>query len=385
MADIYKYTKNGKFFAKPGEGPNTCVLFEVIDMDDAILKQGEAAYNEVTNYLGKIAKEPAILVGDVSGAVDKAKATMQSAYTEISGVVSGDNTQLPKQTPAESAATDRAIENNISGGNTTGSSEQPSLYQRIKSWGSKTVTTMNENITNNSIYKQLQGDISNKYSGDPRAYIVLPMPVDLANKYTLNWETKSSEWKAWLAGNGTDMLKTIGIGVLGKFAGTSDITKSVAGSFGLAVNPYSEQFFQNVGFRTFVFNYVFGADSYKDSENIAEIIKQFKYYSHPNFIGNKRFFKYPSLFKISFKRSQRIMDTEIEGNTKSSPSNNRATDENKYLFKTKPCALTGIDIKYNEAGDWVEYIDGAPITIALSLTFTEINILTQDDIRDGGY
>jgi hypothetical protein len=56
---------------------------------------------------------------------------------------------------------------------------------------------------------------------------------------------------------------------------------------------------------------------------------------------------------------------------------------NGYLPKIARCALTNIQVSYSPNGIWSTFPDGSPVGTQLSLTFTEVQALNQDNIING--
>ena len=133
---------------------------------------------------------------------------------------------------------------------------------------------------------------------------------------------------------------------------------------GVAVNPYKAQLFKNMAFRTFSFDYVFLPRDEAEYESVQTIIKTFKQYMHPT-LGKENFFMgYPAEFDITYFHK------------------NGPNYEN--IFKISSCALTDLKVEYGGA-DFVTFkgMSGAPTEIAMSLSFLELELLTEERIKDG--
>lgn len=58
---------------------------------------------------------------------------------------------------------------------------------------------------------------------------------------------------------------------------------------------------------------------------------------------------------------------------------------NPFLFKTKECFITAVDVNYTTQGAWTAHPDGSTIETQITISLKEITQLTQQDISDGGY
>ena len=145
-----------------------------------------------------------------------------------------------------------------------------------------------------------------------------------------------------------------------------DIRGVAEANLGQAINPFKAQLFKNMEFRTFSFDYVFLPRNQEEYDSVQTIIKTFKRYMHPSFSpGAGAFFMgYPAEFNIAYFHK--------EG----------ANYEN--IFKLSSCALTDLKVEYGGA-DFVTFKGrkGAPTEIALSLSFLELELLTEARVEAG--
>jgi hypothetical protein len=153
----------------------------------------------------------------------------------------------------------------------------------------------------------------------------------------------------------------------GPIGALGDIEGLVSSGLGVAVNPYTVQLFRNMGFRTFTFSYVFLPKNEAEYRQVQDIVKTFKTYMHPTKKANGIFLGYPGEFEIQYFY-------------KGIP--------NEHLFKISGCALTDLKVEYG-GGEFITFqptgtlSGGAPAEITLSLSFTELEVLTEDRIREG--
>lgn len=136
---------------------------------------------------------------------------------------------------------------------------------------------------------------------------------------------------------------------------------------GATLNPYQEVIFNGVSNRAFEFTFKFLPQDSKEASTIIEIIRQFKYHSHPENIGIARL-EFPSEFGIGFYR--------IDPKTKTST-------RNSFLFKMDLCACTNVMVDYAPTGTFKTFPDGMPVEIDLTLQFTEMTTLTKSKIEAG--
>lgn len=161
-----------------------------------------------------------------------------------------------------------------------------------------------------------------------------------------------------------EVAALLGAGVSGPFgagvgAALGGAARGAAVGAGIAVNPHLAVIFSGVNFRTHSFQYKFSPRDASESNALKNIIKKFKLNMHPTIEG-AAFFKYPNEFDIAFN----------------------SKNEN-FLFKFGTSVLSDFQINYNPDGGSYFHDNGAPVSVGLSLTFTEIDIITQEKIDEG--
>jgi hypothetical protein len=172
----------------------------------------------------------------------------------------------------------------------------------------------------------------------------------------------------------TDLVKDGGS--LAAFAGRSAIQAAatlprelgISGDLGAGIeatskkvaNPYKEQLFKNMGFRSFGFSYKFNPRNTSELTSVMEIIQLFKYHMHPEIDPSRLFLIYPSEFNIEYRYKGK---------------------RNEYVHKISTCALTNVRVTYGSS-DFTTFSDtaGAPSEINLELTFSELETLSNDRI-----
>ena len=166
------------------------------------------------------------------------------------------------------------------------------------------------------------------------------------------------------ASTGAEGLKMKGLGLVDVAApGTKALVQLETGK---VVTPKMELMFENVGRRDFSFTFNFIPKSAKEAKTIERIIHTFKLNMMPEFVvGSEREMKIPNTFDIQY------MNQGVE---------------NKFINKISTCFLKGVDVTYG--GDrFTAYdpIDGSPPPqrSSISLSFTEIETLSKDLIKEG--
>ena len=145
---------------------------------------------------------------------------------------------------------------------------------------------------------------------------------------------------------------------LGVGAAAAGIARGALAGARLAVNPHLAVLFEGVGFRNHSFQYKFAARSQSESNTLKSIIKVFKTAMVPS-LDNLAFFNYPDEFDITFPGKE------------------------EFLFKIGTSVLTDFQINYTPDGASYFHSNGAPVSVTLSMAFTEIDILTKKEIEDG--
>lgn len=132
---------------------------------------------------------------------------------------------------------------------------------------------------------------------------------------------------------------------------------------GVAPNPRTELLFNGVDFRSFAMAYQFFPRNKEEMILIENIIDEFKYHMHPEYLGNNKFiYVNPSEFDISFYHKD---------------------EENPHLPKLTSSVLVNMITDYTPQGVWAATNDGAPIQVNLILQFKELATLTKEAIRKG--
>ena len=136
-------------------------------------------------------------------------------------------------------------------------------------------------------------------------------------------------------------------------------------SAGRVTNPFRAQLFKTMGFRTFSFDYSFLPKDESEYRHVQNIIRTFKKYMHPKFgSGSGKFIlNYPAEFTITHYYKAGF---------------------NPEIFRISNCALSGLQVEYG-GSDFTTFKDtpGAPTEISMKLSFTELELLSQERIDAG--
>lgn len=205
--------------------------------------------------------------------------------------------------------------------------------------------------------------------------IALYMPNQLKIDYNVNWEDADGAGIEMLARGFKEVGNVLNEGFSEKSLGSAsgfagDVLKSLALSAsdkkigigaGLAVNPKKEQAFNGVEFRKFSFTYMFSPRDINEAQAVLNIIHEFKYHMHPEFLNESAFtYIYPSEFDVVY----------YNGPT-----------ENLNIHKHTSCVLVSMDLDYTPNGNFVTFPNGMPTQIQMTLNFKELATLTKETIE----
>lgn len=127
-------------------------------------------------------------------------------------------------------------------------------------------------------------------------------------------------------------------------------------------NPFKEQLFKTMNFRSFDFNHIFAPRNKEELRQVLRIINEFEFYMHPEKDKSQLFLKYPAEFEIEYR---------YRGN------------KNSFINQIQTCALTGMNVDYGSGGMMSGFKDmgGAPSEIKLTLQFKELVLRERGMIR----
>jgi len=137
----------------------------------------------------------------------------------------------------------------------------------------------------------------------------------------------------------------------------SDIVGGLAGSLAGAIpNPHPTVFFKGLALRQFTWNWKFVPRNEKDSENMRKIIYELKKRILPQISGSV--LTYPE------------MVTPI-------PQGKGA----ERLGNFKRCLVSQLTVNYTGEGTSAFFVDGSPVSVVVTMEFTEIENFTRVDVK----
>ena len=164
-----------------------------------------------------------------------------------------------------------------------------------------------------------------------------------------------------------EAAKRMGGDLLEGLTGAEGTVGLVNKAFGQATNPYMEVLFEQMGLRSFTYNFTFAPRNAAETEDVQKIIKMFRFHMAPELQGaNERFLTLPSTFDIHYMYQ---MSSEI-------------ARENSFYHKIATCVLSDCQVDYTPGGV-KSFASGAPTQITMSLTFKETEMLTKEMIEEG--
>ena len=228
-------------------------------------------------------------------------------------------------------------------------------------------------VKGNSTVADLQTQATNEWAW-------LPIPPDgISTSYKQGWDTASQDWKGAAAMAGVNMGAAFLGGTEEKGEGNEALVKAstVSGlmdlvkeagksALGLGVGISTRALEQSYisysgpGYRSHSFSFQLRPESEADSDEIDKIVSFFKFYAAPvlgDTGGLARLYDVPHLFHIELLPGTGMM-------------------------KYKQAALTNIDVKYGGEKFNTFSKGGRPIQTDLSLSFQEMQLLSQIDFGD---
>ena len=190
----------------------------------------------------------------------------------------------------------------------------------------------------------------------PADSFYLPLPSDISNAYSLNWEMTGLKGAATLLEFFDNTKNGSGMGAvgnsLGDFAGIL-FDRSAQILTRQTPNPKKQALFNGVEPRTFTFQYTFSPHSIKEAKKIEDIIERFTNYSLPSLENNNSaFFQFPHEFEIRFHN--------VAG-----------------FPKLSQCVCTNVQTNYNPSA--VGLLEsGHALQTSLSLTFLETDLRRKE-------
>ena len=162
-------------------------------------------------------------------------------------------------------------------------------------------------------------------------------------------------------------------------------------------NPHMQFLFKAVNQRTFEYTFHFVAQSPQESEIIDNIIRTFKFFSHPEVTGpSGRLHSFPAEFDIQYVSRELIPEGQR------AVGHSHHFQENNWLNRIGRCYLSGMTVDYSGAGVFAthrhhdaavpETLQGAsiqlrkgnpPTHVTMTLIFQELETLNRQHILEG--
>jgi hypothetical protein len=129
---------------------------------------------------------------------------------------------------------------------------------------------------------------------------------------------------------------------------------------GALINPNTELLFNAPTLRTFGFSFTMSAREPDEAKEIKKIIRFFKQGMSVKRASTGLFLKTPNIFDIKY----------ILGDT---------NKDHPWINQIKTCALTSCSVNYTPAGNYATFYDGAMSAYEMTLSFTELDPVFEDD------
>jgi hypothetical protein len=173
----------------------------------------------------------------------------------------------------------------------------------------------------------------------------------------------------------------------GNIGGSVDINDVLGGIGGVILNPNAELMFTGFEMRSFGLKFKMVASNAQEAVVIRDIITTFKKASLPRLgqnpqdvvsnnvaaiftgegdgsnLDNRNYIGIPNLCHVQFMKG---------------------TSPHPFLTQYKPCAITNVSVNYTPDGAYATYKGGEPVSIELSLGFSETKLVYSEDIVYGG-
>jgi hypothetical protein len=166
-----------------------------------------------------------------------------------------------------------------------------------------------------------------------------------------------------IQGGGQDLVTNyFSAELINSLGGNTSAGGLLSRATGQVLNPNLELLFSGVNLRSFDFDFDFAPRDEKESNIVKEIVRIFKQSMAPKSGGTGAgaglFIKAPNVFLLKYKSGNK---------------------DHPYLNKFKPCALTKMGMNYTASGSYSTYADKTPVHMRLSVSFTELNPIYNED------
>lgn len=226
-----------------------------------------------------------------------------------------------------------------------------------------------------------------KGKGSPIGTVTLPAPGGLTDNNTIDWAgQRMDEVKQELANIALSTVDRQAEGfkdssraaidkIIAERGGVSEALKTAlignaigvdqqlfTRETGAIINPNLELLFSGPALRQFQFQFKLSARNVGERDEIARIIKFFKKGSAVQRSKANLFLKSPNTFNIEYKHKGEL---------------------NQYINRIKECALQSVSVNYTPEGTYAVHPDGAMISYEISLAFSELEPVFEDDPEFG--
>ena len=159
-----------------------------------------------------------------------------------------------------------------------------------------------------------------------------------------------------IASNFEGNKKALAAVIAGMAAGGQQLLQRTTGAI---ANPNMELLFGGPSLRTFSFQFLLAPRDEDEAMTVIKILRFFKQGMAPIRTKSRLFMKSPHTFKLSYRNSQ--------------------GQEHKYLNKFKECALQSLGVDYAPNGQYSTYEDGVMTAYQMTMTYSELNPIYNDD------
>ena len=146
----------------------------------------------------------------------------------------------------------------------------------------------------------------------------------------------------------------------GQAVGVNNLASRATGS---VLNPNMELLFEGPKLRQFEFNFPLTPRTERETETIRRIIKFFKKNMAPSHSNSELFLYSPNIFKVEYIHN--------------------GDGQHPFMNKFKPCALTTFTTTYGQPNSYMTYDNASLTQYNISMTFSEIEVIYQEDQTDG--
>lgn len=154
--------------------------------------------------------------------------------------------------------------------------------------------------------------------------------------------------------------RQFGVNAIAKVAQTTP-NQLMSMSQGKIYNPNVELLYEGPRIRNFNFSFQFVPKSPMEAQRVNEIILEFKKWSSPKEDGGM--YEVPHVWQVTYMMNGK---------------------ENKNMNVFKRAACSAISVQNNQGMNMhMSFDDGMPIITTMSLSFTEVDVITRDDHLDG--